>query len=450
MRTQITAEMSGLRVLTSDSGTQEAVRREKALQKLVTAFICTGLAYLLLPGTFLGVWNLIAISDHRAAHSLAPAWIQAHGQAQVFGWIGTFVIGIGFYSLSKMGRLKPFAVSRGWQSWILWTLGVGLHWTAGVYAWNWRVLLPFSAVLQVAGFLVFFWTVRSHRTPRDQGAKTAGPETWMRLVMASTMAFLAALLLNLGGTIYVALFASTPAFPESFDHKLLLLSAWGFLVVTVWGFNARWLPVFLGLRKPQSRGLMRALAVLLTGVVAGFANAPVLCSVLLTIASAMAAWSLNVFTRPVQAPKLQGIHPSFPIFIRAAYVWLLIAALLSIWAPLRDVNGGIGGASRHALTVGFLATMVFAIGQRVLPAFCGMHVLFSKRMMFFALALLNLGCLLRVVSEMPAYELNLPLAWKVLPVSAVIELTAVALFATNLVITFLRPPAHLTAARSAG
>lgn len=272
----------------------------------------------------------------------------------------------------------------------------------------------------------------------------------MRLVMASTMAFLAALLLNLGGTIYVALFASTPAFPESFDHKLLLLSAWGFLVVTVWGFNARWLPVFLGLRKPQSRGLMRALAVLLTGVVAGFANAPVLCSVLLTIASAMAAWSLNVFTRPVQAPKLQGIHPSFPIFIRAAYVWLLIAALLSIWAPLRDVNGGIGGASRHALTVGFLATMVFAIGQRVLPAFCGMHVLFSKRMMFFALALLNLGCLLRVVSEMPAYELNLPLAWRVLPVSAVIELTAVALFATNLVITFLRPPAHLTAARSAG
>lgn len=44
--------MSGLRVLTSDSGTQEAVRREKALQKLVTAFICTGLAYLLLPGLF--------------------------------------------------------------------------------------------------------------------------------------------------------------------------------------------------------------------------------------------------------------------------------------------------------------------------------------------------------------------------------------------------------------
>jgi len=32
-----------------------------------------------------------------------------------------------------------------------------------------------------------------------------------------------------------------------------------------------------------------------------------------------------------------------------------------------------------------------------------------------------------------------------LPISAVTELTAVALFAANLLITFLRPPAHLVA-----
>jgi hypothetical protein len=39
------------------------------------------------------------------------------------------------------------------------------------------------------------------------------------------------------------------------------------------------------------------------------------------------------------------------------------------------------GASRHALTVGFLGTMVFTIGCRVLPAFCGMKILFSPRLM---------------------------------------------------------------------
>ncbi|HXE13306.1 MAG TPA: hypothetical protein VN633_14365, partial [Bryobacteraceae bacterium] len=127
---------------------QQAISREKALQKLVTAFIGTGLLFLVLPGTFLGVWNLIAISDRHAAHSLVASWIQAHGQAQIFGWIGAFVIGIGFYSLSKMGRLMPFAISRGWQSWGLWTAGVSVRWATGVYGWQWRIMLPFSVALE--------------------------------------------------------------------------------------------------------------------------------------------------------------------------------------------------------------------------------------------------------------------------------------------------------------
>ena len=63
--------------------------------------------------------------------------------------------------------------------------------------------------------------------------------------------------------------------------------------------------------------------------------------------------------------------------------------------------------------------------------------------MFASLALLNLGCVLRVGSEIPAYEGYLRQAWSVLPISAVLELTAVTLFAANLVLTFLRPPAHL-------
>ena len=40
----------------------EAIRtHEAALQRAVTAWIVTGLFFLLLPGTFLGAWNLITI-----------------------------------------------------------------------------------------------------------------------------------------------------------------------------------------------------------------------------------------------------------------------------------------------------------------------------------------------------------------------------------------------------
>jgi uncharacterized protein involved in response to NO len=59
--------------------------------------------------------------------------------------------------------------------------------------------------------------------------------------------------------------------------------------------------------------------------------------------------------------------------------------------------------------------------------------------MFASLAVLNLGCLLRVASEIPAYEANLSVAWRILPVSAVTELTAVTLFAFNLGITMVLP-----------
>ena len=94
---------------------------EVALQRLLTAYVFTGLLFLLLPGTFLGVWNLVSISGRHSLAGLSPSWLQAHGHAQIFGWIGTFIIGIGYYSLAKMGRLMPFAVSRGWASWALWT-----------------------------------------------------------------------------------------------------------------------------------------------------------------------------------------------------------------------------------------------------------------------------------------------------------------------------------------
>jgi len=53
---------------------------------------------------------------------------------------------------------------------------------------------------------------------------------------------------------------------------------------------------------------------------------------------------------------------------------------LILCASLFDRNGGTAGASSHALTVGFIGTMVLAIGPRVLRAFCGMRVPFSSRL----------------------------------------------------------------------
>jgi hypothetical protein len=123
----------------------------------------------------------------------------------------------------------------------------------------------------------------------------------------------------------------------------------------------------------------------------------------------------------------------------------MIAAGLGIVAAVWDRSGGLWGASRHALTVGFISTMVFGIGQRILPAFCGIRVLFSPALMFASLVLLSAGCGLRVPSEIGAYEGYVQSLWRLLPVAAVTEMAAVTIFAANLLLTFRQLPAHIQA-----
>lgn len=419
------------------------VQREANLQHAVMVYIITGLLFMLLPGTFLGVWNLISISNRQQLDSLSAAWIQAHGHAQIYGWIGTFILGIGFYSLSKMGNLPVFAVGRAWIAYTFWTAGVVLRWFSNVTGWEWRIALPFSAVFEIAGFLIFFATVSRHK-PDPQAARRP-KEPWMLVVIGSTCGFLAALLANLFVTCWTAMNATDPAVSQLLDQRLLALPVWGFLVPTVWGFNARWLPVFLGIPAPNGRRLLVALGVAWAAVLSGIFGQTMSAALLLLAAAVVSISALHIFEPAQKAAKVQGVHPAFPLFVRLAYVWLATAAVLTIWAAAADRGGGISGASRHAVTVGFLGTMVFAIGQRILPAFCGARVLFSKRLMFGSLVLLTLGCALRVASEIPAYEgfAYAQLFWRILPVSAVIELAAVSLFAMNLIATFCHPPAHL-------
>jgi len=432
---------AGSRPISPDDATKSmmdrAIAREKALSAMLMTYILTGLVFMLLPGTFLGVWNLIKISSREAVESVAPAWIQAHGHAQLFGWVATFVLGIGFYSIPKLRKLKPFALWEGWLCWGLWVVGVTTRWLSTVYPWEWRVLMPLSASLELAAFLIFFQAVGSHRPSR--GVRKAW-ESWIFVVIAATLGLLASLGLNLGASIQVALHAASPAFPHEFDQRYLIVSTWGFLVPMVWGFSARWLPVFMGLRPLRNSTLLTAVGLNTAGVATGFFEHFTVAGVLLLGGAALAVVSIRFFGPSVKPAKTTNIHSSFPVFIRIAYGWLLMAAALSIWASRGGEAQGIWGASRHALTVGFIAAMVFCVGQRILPAFCGMRVLWSARLMLVMLVLLMTGCTLRVASEILAYQDYTPWAWKVLPISALIELTAVTLFAINLIVTFLRPP----------
>jgi len=437
--------------------------REILVSRMLMAYVISGMVFMLLPGTFLGVWNLLSISSRHAPDSLSPGWIQAHGHAQIFGWIGTFIIGIGFYSIPKLRKAAPAGIINPWICLVLWAGGVGMRWAVGTYEFHWRLLLPLSAIFELVAFLIFFTAVSGHRPSAQsndqqsasQGTKNAAQaglsaatkrgrnlqqHAWIIVVLAGTVGFLLALVLNLVESANLSFTGTSPAFPRDFDARFLAVCTWGFLVPFVWGFTSRWMPAFLGLKASQPRLLFAALFLNTAGVAFSMFGKPAISALLLLCGASLSVVALRLFGQTTHSPRTRGISGAFPAFAKIAYIWLPAAAILSLWGSLAQQSLGIAGASRHALTVGFIVTMVFCVGPRILPAFSGMRVLFSARLMSAALVILSVGCAIHVSSEIIAYQGYAEWAWGLLPVSAIIEMTAITLFAVNLAVTFLRRP----------
>ena len=418
------------------------VAAERRKSRLFRLWIGTGIFFMVLPGTILGFTNLLAISVHHGFQGLSPAWIQAHGHSQVFGWIGSFVLGIGFYS---QPRTRANQGNLPFVCWTFWATGLVLHWLAGAYEWQWRITLPLSGLFELAAILLFIYAARQHKLPGPSatpGAPRPRPrlEPWMQTVLVSNAGLFVAVALTFGLGLCLSAQGITPGIPHDFDQRYLALLCWGFLAPLVWGFSARWLPIFLGVDPVRGRLLQFAVAVDVLAVILGLAGQALSSMLLATVAAICAATAIRVFSSSKRPPKTLGVHGSFPVFLRIAYAWSILASLLSVTAALFDVHGGIWGGSRHALTVGFAAMMVMTVGPRILPHFAGVRSLWSSKLMFVTLLLLVTGCTLRVSMEPLAYEGVAAFAWKVLPISGFLELGAVLLFALQLIMTFLRAP----------
>ena len=319
---------------------------------------------------------------------------------------------------------------------MLWTAGVLLRWAAGFYHLYWRVALPFSALLEFCAFLIFLVSVRGHR-PSDSKQLSQRKPVWIIAVLVGTAGFGIGLLMNLLTALCVSVRGTGPEFPAASEGRLLTLLAYAFIVPTIWGFSARWLPVFLGLKPVNETALRYALVLSILGVVLAEARLSHLSSWVMALGASVAVFAFHLFGRAERPAKRQpDAGPAAGIRGRHG------AGRRRAGGPA----GTVGGADRHRARAGAQAALAArpgAIGQRVLPAFAGMRVLYSPRLMLTCLLLLNTGCLLRVTSEILAYENYWSPAWGVLPVSAICELAAVTVFALNLLLTFKQPPAHL-------
>ncbi len=398
---------------TRGDGLYARTTQERGLARLLAAFLASGLVFLVAPGTLLGVWNLIGISR---SETVSPVWIQAHGHAQLFGWVASFMIGISLYTVPKFRGGAIRSLSLGWAMWGVWTAAAAARWASALADWHWRIVWPAASAAELAVSLLLLWQCAA--PGRNTGL-------WARLVFTG----LAGLVITLAWQVY-AIFpmGAEPLIPETRDRVLLWLALWVFAFPVAWGFSVRFLPAFLGLRQPGTRTANAGLALLGLAAVSQFPW-------LALAAAGVACWSLRIFHPVRSAPKTAGVDPRYPVFVRLAFGWLVASAALACAGSGR----GWVGASRHAFTVGFLAMLIFAVGPRILPSFVNSRELWSQRLMLAALVLVSAGCALRVTCEPLAYAGLAPSAWRLLPVSALLELAAVIAFAVNLGVTLAKP-----------
>lgn len=413
---------------------------ERRAARMLAAFVVTGLVFLALPGTLLGVWNLLSIAEHRASDAASIAWIQAHGQAQLFGWVGTFILGISLYVLPKfLGRpMTKFGLA--WTVWGMWTVGVWWRWWSGVGAQHWRIGLIASAFLELAAFAISQYALWFTRLQPQAGSPPkkmpVDLASWLGLVGFLSLGL--ALLLNLAMSIEVTRNGQLPVYPLESDRVFLLIALWGFAVPVAWSYSTRFVTIFLSLDRPAQAVTRWLTAGVIAVVVLALLRRFLLADLLALALTLVAVWALRMFRPSVRAPKRTGVYPHYDAFVRLAYAWLITGAILGVLADSLPGLTGLGGASRHAVTVGFLATLIFSIGPRMLPSFLNGRELQSPRLMSATLWLVSLGCLLRVSSESIAYSAA-GIAWEVLPVSALLELSAVVIFVINMGMTLSQP-----------
>jgi hypothetical protein len=148
----------------------------------------------------------------------------------------------------------------------------------------------------------------------------------------------------------------------------------------------------------------------------------------LTGAAATLAWTFGVFHRPAEPERSVK-------FVRAAYAWLFVSLVLLALEPLYSGYAGRGfshaysGASRHAITVGFVSLMIVGVASKVVPTLNGVPAAVLPRL-WVPFLLLNAGCALRVSFQILSDWT--PEAFPVAGVSGVLEVAGLFLWSVHI------------------
>jgi len=163
-------------------------------------------------------------------------------------------------------------------------------------------------------------------------------------------------------------------------------------------------------------GAIGAVLVNLLGVTLAVVGAILPASGLFLLGATLAIAALRIFEPSVKEAKTRVSIRAFPSLFEWLMEWLLVAGRWSGGSPVGQLRG-IWGASRHALTVGFISVMILSVGSASCQPF--RHETLVEHEIMFGGLHSSLWVHVAGVCEVIAYQGLRELAWSVLPVSRV-------------------------------
>ncbi|MBI2765555.1 MAG: hypothetical protein HYX53_06535 [Chloroflexi bacterium] len=329
-------------------------------------------------GFLLGV--LVSLSEAGAfLEDRSPWLIQAHGWAQLEGWGGLFVAGMGFRLLPRFAGRRPLPRRANLAVFALLFAGVVVRTFAqagdGGRASAAGVLL--GLVLWGTGALAFSlvlaWTLaRGRGRGQPWHAFAAAGAAWWG---AWAIAGVAAGVRGARNDAYV---------PSTLDDALTWVAMLGAIGNFIWAVQSRSVPIFFGRRTPPLRRVIVPGVLLNTGVAllytaawldeggtrerlvgAGFVMSGVALAWLAPVAGS--CWG--------KATRLRPRARAAARFVLLANEMAVLSGVLLAWAGARTLADGgfaaegVRDAARHAFGAGVLTLLIVGMAQLVAPFF---------------------------------------------------------------------------------
>ncbi len=426
---------------------------ERLADTLYRPFFRAGIAVVLTLGAVWGAYLLVRIAWFGSFAAASLHEVNAHGHAQIFGWVGLFVMGFAYQAFPRFKHTTlahPRLARAGFWVMIVGIVGRSVaEPLAGAVAGMGAVAVA-ASVLEVAAIALFvgiivltLCTAGKRLEPYDYYILSA--LAWFVVQAVYETVYLTATLAAAGPEQLVNLVAT-------WQGALRDIQIHGFALLMILGVSQRLFHHFYGLPAPNRRVSTGALIALNMAVIgegvglvlmrtAGHAWAALWYTAVLLLAGTLAVLvgSWHLFSPPEESDRSLK-------FLRAAYVWLFVSVGMLVLLPAyqfgvlprlapESAAAHLGfshayyGAIRHAITVGFVSLMIVGVAAKVVPTLNGLNVR-ALAPLWGPFLLINLGCALRVTTQ--TLTDFTPAAYPVAGISGFLEVLGLALWGIHL------------------